>query len=52
MSLNLFVTTSKHYIKNFVLRIFNRLINFRLQEQAGLSASTLLETHHQKEGEM
>jgi len=50
MSLALFVTTSKHYIKNFVLSIFNRLINFSLQDQTALSASTLLETHYQKQG--
>jgi hypothetical protein len=50
MSPTLFVTTAKHYIKNFVLCIFNYLINFSLQDQTGLSASTLLETHYQKQG--
>jgi hypothetical protein len=47
MSLTLFVTTSKHYIKNVVFCIFNYLINLALQDQTGWSASTLLEPHYQ-----
>jgi hypothetical protein len=40
MSPTLFVTISKQHIKNFVLCISNRFINFSLQEQAGPSASS------------